>query len=52
MQCVDGSIRCVVDVRTGTIFNIPNFCITDPVFEKNFEELENKNIEEKAITVI
>lgn len=51
MQCVDGNIRCVVDVKTGTIFNVPNFCITDPVFEKIFEELDNKTLEAKPITV-
>lgn len=51
LQCIEGTIRCVIETRTGHIFNVPNFCITDPVFEKNYEALEKEKVTETQLNV-
>ena len=55
LKCVGGNLRCVIDPRNPDyIFQIPNFCIEDPVYEKDFSaHKENENrIVEKSINVI
>jgi len=43
-------LQCVVDYFSGIIYNIPNFCITDPVYKKNLN-IEILNKEEKKINL-
>lgn len=50
LVALDGCLKCVVDPYTGIIYNIPNYCITDPVYKKQF----NKEIllkEEQIINI-
>ncbi len=44
-------MKCVVDNNTGEIFNLPNFLIADPLFERDFDVYNNKDIKEKKINV-
>lgn len=54
LNCVDGNIRQTFFVSNpGHIFRVPNFCIADPVIEKNYEEIIKKcrNIAVNKITI-
>ena len=44
---LDEKLKCVVDPYTGEVYNIPNFCITDPVTKK----IVKTDIEEKKIKI-
>jgi hypothetical protein len=47
-------MRCVFSTANPKfIYNIPNFCIVDPIYEKDFSSPKNEenNIEEKKINV-
>lgn len=52
---LDGNIRCVVEPNSGNVFNIPNFCISDPIYKKNIIKeiivLENKLIKIELLHV-
>lgn len=52
MACVGDNMRCCVDSQ-GNTYNIPNFCITDPIFKKEYDVIEKikDNMIEKIITV-
>ncbi len=55
MTCLNGDLRNVVfNNNNDYIFKIPNFCICDPSFERDYEEIKasSKNIEEKNINII
>jgi hypothetical protein len=53
LQCAGENMRCIADSNTGLLFNVPNFCISDPIFEKDFTTVQKKEllIKEKPITV-
>jgi len=46
---LDGKLKCVVDPYSGEVFNIPNFCICDPVYKKILKK--DNVIEEKKIKI-
>jgi len=48
LVALDGNLKCIVDPYTGVVYNIPNFCITDPIYKKQFNK-ELLQIEEKTI---
>jgi len=50
LVALDGNLRCLVDPYNGTVYNIPNYCITDPTYKKNYNK-ENLNKEEKKINL-
>ena len=55
MACVKDNLREVMILtNSDVVFKVPNFCICDPVFERDYEKIkeENKDIEEKKIVVI
>lgn len=55
MACLDGSLRKVFLLSNPDyIFNVPNFCVCDPSFERDYEELEKKaaNIPESNIQIV
>ena len=55
MECVEGNLRKVYFLSNPDfIFKVPNFCICDPVFERDYEEIKKKydKIAEKKITII
>ena len=55
MACVKDNLREVMILtNSDVIFKVPNFCICDPVFERDYEKIkeENKDIEEKKIVVL
>ncbi len=43
-------MKCIVDTATGVVFNVPNFCINDPYFKKEF--LKPEEVPEKILSVI
>ena len=52
MTCVHGDLRQVIfNGKNEILFKIPNFCICDPIFERNYDDIKNKNenISEKNI---
>ena len=55
MECIDGNLRKVILSDTPEfIYKVPNFCITDPLFERDYESLkqEFKNKKEVKIKVV
>lgn len=55
MECVEGNLRKVYFLSNPDfIFKVPNFCICDPLFERDYEEIKKKydKIAEKKITII
>ena len=54
LKCIGRNLRCVSDPRNPDhVFKIPNFCIEDPVFEKDFatKKEEANKILDKSIKV-
>ena len=55
MSCVEGNLRKVVfNGKNEILFKIPNFCISDPIYERDYSEVKNneENIEKKDIIII
>jgi hypothetical protein len=55
MACAHNDLREVIILESPDyIFRVPNYCVCDPVFERDYNEIKekNKDIEEKKITVI
>ena len=55
MTCVNGDLRQVsFNGKNNILFRIPNFCICDPIFERNYDDIKNnnENIIEKNIVII
>ena len=55
MTCVDGNLRKVMfNGKNECLFRIPNFCICDPFFERNYDEIQQNSEEiiEKNIIII
>ena len=55
MSCVEGDLRKVVfNGKNEIIFKIPNYCICDPVFERDYDEIKknDENIIQKDIIII
>jgi hypothetical protein len=54
LKCVGNNLRNVIDpMNPNKVFKIPNFCIEDPVFEKDYvakQQMANK-ITERSIKV-
>jgi hypothetical protein len=53
LQCAGENMRCIADMNNGLLFNVPNFCITDPIFEKDFTVYQKREsqIKDKDLTV-
>ena len=44
MSCVNGDLRQVIfNGKNDFTFKIPNFCICDPIFERDYDEIKNNN---------
>ena len=55
MTCVEGDLRKVVfNGKNEIMFKVPNFCITDPVFDRDYNNIKKneENIEQKNIIII
>ena len=52
MSCLNGDLRNVIfNGNEEYIFKIPNFCICDPIFERNYDDIKinEGNIAQKNI---
>jgi len=47
--CLENNMKCIIDTNSTLVFNVPNFCINDPLFKKEFND--NIVVEEKIIHV-
>ena len=55
MACAHGDLREVIVLSNPDyIFRVPNFCVCDPTFERDYEQIKEnkKDMEEVKITVI
>lgn len=55
MACLDGDLRQVFLYRHPEfIFKVPNFCVCDPCFERDYDKIEKQGntIEETPINVV
>ena len=55
MSCVEGDLRKVIfNGKNEYVFKIPNYCICDPIFERDYDEIKmnEENIIEKNIIII
>lgn len=52
MECVDGNLRKVIlSDSPNVIFYVPNFCICDPLFERDYESLKEEFKNKKEINI-
>ena len=55
MACVHNDLREVIVLSNPDyVFKVPNYCVCDPVFERNYSQIkeENKDTEEVKIKII
>ena len=55
MACLHNDLREVIVLSNPDyVFKVPNYCVSDPVFERDYNEIKekNKDIEEKKIKII
>ena len=55
LACAHGDLREVIVMSNPDyVFKVPNYCVCDPVFERDYEQIKekNKDIEETKITII
>jgi hypothetical protein len=53
LQCLGSNIRCVIEISNpDVIYNVPNFCICDPIFEKDFTTCKEDEINQSVFNVI
>ena len=55
MTCVEGNLRKVIfNGKNECLFRVPNFCICDPLFERDYDEIQqnSNDIVEKNIIII
>ena len=55
MACLEGDLRKVfLFVSPEYIFTVPNYCVCDPCFEKDFNEIETKanTVQEEKINIV
>ena len=54
MACKDDLRQIIVLQNPEYIFRVPNYCICDPVFERDYDQIkeQNKDIEENKIKII
>jgi len=55
MACLEGNLRKVYFMSNPDfIFKVPNYCICDPIFERDYDVLKNKynKIDENEISII
>ena len=55
MACVHNDLRQVIVLTNPDyVFKVPNYCVCDPVFERDYTEIKEniKDIEEKKIKII
>ncbi len=52
LQCLGPNIRCVIETSNpDVIYNVPNFCICDPVHEKDFTIYQKKDINPAKVNI-
>jgi hypothetical protein len=54
MACKNDLREIITFSNPEQVFKIPNYCVTDPVFERNYDKIKekDKDIEEKRIKII
>ena len=53
MGCLEGNLRKVYFLSNPDfIFKVPNFCICDPIFERDYETLKNEYNKKEEIKII
>ena len=55
MTCVNGDLRKVIfNGKNECLFKVPNFCICDPLFERDYNDIKQngEDINEKKIIII
>ena len=55
MTCVNGDLRKVIfNGKNECLFKVPNFCICDPLFERDYNDIKqnDEDINEKKIIII
>ena len=56
MTCVDGNLRKVIfNGKNECLFKVPNFCICDPIFDRDYDEIQQYNesiVEKKIINIV
>ena len=48
---IDNCLRKVIDSKDN-IFTIPNFCINEPLFLKEFDKMKENDIKEDMLSVL
>ena len=52
MACVKNDLREVIVLQNPDyIFKVPNYCVCDPVFERDYEEIKEKNKDTEEIKI-
>ena len=54
MACKNDLREIITVSNPDHVFKVPNYCVTDPIFERNYDRIKEKvkDIEEKKIKII
>ena len=53
LACAHNDLREVIVLSNpDLVFKVPNYCVCDPIFERDYEEIKKNEIQEKNIKVI
>jgi len=50
LEIIDNCMNTIID-QTGTLYNLPNFLINDPLYLKEFDKLKNNEVIEAKLAV-
>ena len=52
MACLHGDLREVIVVgNSNYVFRVPNFCVCDPIFERDYEKIKEKNKDIETVKI-
>ena len=52
MTCVEGNLRKVMfNGKNECLFKVPNFCICDPLFERDYDSIKDQFKNKKEINI-
>ena len=50
--CCKDNLKTILELdNPNIIYKIPNFCITDPIFERDYEKIKNEKVNKTNITL-
>ena len=52
MACVNGDLRQVIVLTSPDyIYKVPNYCVCDPIFERDYDKIKEKNKDIESVKI-